>query len=71
MRLHAAQSREEIRAALAQAARETWGPERLDALAGLLDQAAQAIWTVLQTPLAPLAEEPDLAMLSQPAGGEG
>lgn len=59
MRMHAGLSKEEIRAALGKEALETWGPERSDALSGLLDQAAQAIWTVFQEPLAPLAEEPD------------
>jgi hypothetical protein len=59
MRLHAGVSKEEIRAALGKEALETWGPDRIDALRGLLDQAAEAIWTVFQTPLAPLAEEPD------------
>ncbi|MBI2320775.1 MAG: hypothetical protein HYU88_01405 [Chloroflexi bacterium] len=61
MRLHAGQSREDIRAALNKAAHDTWGPERIDALAALLDQAADAIHRVFQEPLAPLAEEPDFA----------
>lgn len=68
--MHAGLSREEIRAALGREALETWGAERLEALSGLLDQVAQAIWTVCQEPLAPLAEEPDFGQPPRP-GEEG
>ena len=62
MRLDASVSRDELRAALERSARETWGNGRVAALADMLDQAADAVWTVTQAPLAPLSEEPDLPL---------
>ena len=71
MRLTSAMSQDEVRAALNEAAAQTWGPERLDALRSTLDAAAKAIWTVLQVPLAPLSEEPDLPVQPGRAAREG
>lgn len=60
MRLNSEMSKEEIRANLGQAALQSWGAERVDAQAKLLDQVAGALWTVMQVPLMPVSEEPDL-----------
>lgn len=62
MRLDGSVSRDELRAALERSARETWSGERVEALADMLDQAADAVWAVTQVPLAPLSEEPDLPL---------
>lgn len=62
MRLNARMSQDEIRSTLYRSAQESWGPERLDELGGALNKTAKAIWTVLQCPLTPLSEEPDLSV---------
>lgn len=59
MRLDHTMSRDEIRTALEQAARQTWGAGRVEALRSTLAEAERAIWTVLQVPLAPWSEEID------------
>ena len=60
MRLNSKMTLEEIQAALSQAALQAWGPERIEAQRGEIDQTARAIWQVLQVPLGPWSEEPDL-----------
>jgi hypothetical protein len=60
MRLNSTTSEAEILADLTQAALQSWGPERLESLRPTLATFARAIWAVLQVPLEPLSEEPDL-----------
>jgi hypothetical protein len=59
MRLNSTMSREEVRAELERAAETAWGKEKLARMQGVLIQAANALWSVLQTPLDPFGEEPD------------
>jgi len=60
MRLTSSMSQVEVRTALSEAVRQTWPGEHPPTMDSVLSQAAKAIWTVLQEPLAPLSEEPDL-----------
>jgi hypothetical protein len=60
MRFDSTTSKAAIWSALRQMALQTWGPERLNSIAGVLDQASEALWTVLQISLTPHDEEPDL-----------
>lgn len=69
MRWSSDMSREEIRSVLTELASRVWGPERRQAQSGSIEQAAFALWTVLQVPLSPLSEEPDLPVLVSRAGG--
>ncbi len=71
MRLNSEMSKEEIRGSLGEAALQSWGPGRIDALSNMLDQAAESLWTVMQVPLAPLSEEPDLPPSPDQFGREG
>jgi hypothetical protein len=59
MRLNSTMTREEIRTELERAAQTEWGKESLASMHGVLTQAANALWSVLQTPLGPFGEEPD------------
>ncbi len=69
MRLNSRMTLEDIRTALSQSALRAWGPERIDALQGEIDQTARALWRVLQVPLDPWSEEPDWqGPVRRPAG---
>jgi len=65
VRFDASTSRDEIRSALDRSARETWGDGRADALGDMLDQTADAVWTVAQVPVEPTLP-PDLS--TEPGG---
>ncbi len=69
MRWNTKMSRGEIRSAIEKDAREAWGSERLPALSAALEAATIALWKVMQVPLDPLSEEPDLPSSSCPDNG--
>ena len=71
MRWDATMTEEEIAAALARVAAETWGPERVRAMRRVLTQAARALWNVFREPLTPLDDEPDLPAVDIQGGRRG
>jgi hypothetical protein len=70
MQLSSTMREDEIRAALDQAALQTWGPERFEPLQRVLDGTARMIHLVLQAPLAPLDEGPDFPKSIHQVGTE-
>jgi hypothetical protein len=60
MRLTSAASRDQILISLQRASREAWGDERTEELDSALQSAARNAWTLLQYPLQPTDEEPDV-----------
>ncbi len=59
MRLTEGSTRDEIREELIREALATWGPDRLEALRPLLEDAARMIRALLDQPLDPLDGPPD------------
>lgn len=60
MRLTSAVSREQILRSLQRASQEAWGEERTQELDLALQSAARNVWTLLQYPLQPTDDEPDV-----------
>jgi hypothetical protein len=69
MRLHSGMSEEKIYEALVAAVASTWGQERIEADREVVESAARHIWRVLQVPMTPMSEEPELLMLRQSDAG--
>lgn len=69
MRLDSKMTKDDVYQALSAAVARTWGEERLIADGEILALAAKNIWTVLQVPLTPFSEEPDLHITEQPLTG--
>lgn len=61
MKLTPDMTQAELRAALLQAAQDPLGPEGAHHMASVAAQAARAIHAVLQAPLLPFGEEPEVA----------
>lgn len=70
MRLNSSMSKEDVQQALRDAVARTWGEERVDADSAIIAQAARNVWIVMQEPLTPFSEEPDLHCTTPPQIGD-